>query len=106
MTARLTPHTITRVKERLAGIVKLEDIQAAIAAAETFENERKIYAIVKKYGKTISVKEDNYRGGNGSGINGDCLVAVIKNGKVATIMLSKSYNKKYFNDARLVEYIQ
>lgn len=96
MTERISKHTIERITGRLSGIVTKRDIAIAAAAAKKFEMEEKIYVGIRRFGKMITVEEVGYNGGNGTGINGNCLVAVIKRGEVSTMMVSKEENDWYF----------
>lgn len=96
MTSRISEHTIERINGRLNGIITEADIKLAEKAARYFESEKKIYVGIRRFGRTIKIHEAGYVGGNGTGINGNCLVAVIKNGTISTIMVAKEENKSYF----------
>lgn len=93
---RISSHTRLRIKGRLAGIVTNQDFLNAVAGAEKYRTEPKIYIGVRRFGRTISINEHGYEGGNGTGINGDCLVAVVKHGVIITMMASHEKNDWYF----------
>lgn len=96
---RISDHTIERISGRLNGIVTKADIAIATAAAKKFETEEKIYVGIRRFGRMISIDEAGYEKvdtGNGTGINGNCLVAVIKRGEIKTLMVAKEENDWYF----------
>ena len=95
-------HAKSRVSERLQGLITAIDLNKIERKSIELQNSPKVYFMVTKFDQVHHINEQGYKGGNGRGINGDCLVAVYKYGKVATVMLAKSWATSYFSDAPMV----
>ena len=95
-------HAQIRVSERLGELVTQNDLNKITQKSAELQNKAKVYFMVKKFDKVHHINERGYKGGDGRGINGDCIVAVFKHGRVATVMLAKSWASKYFSDAPMV----
>jgi len=94
-------HLEARVDSRLKGLVTSTDLNKIRRFAQLRKDCEKFYLVVRTF-KPIKINEVGYDGGNGKGIRGDSLVAVIKNGVVVTIMVSWHQDKRYFSDAPVV----
>lgn len=94
---RISPHVIFRSRGRLGDYITEDDLLKASKAAERYQKEDKVYALLRKFGKPIdTIYEGTYD------INGDSLVAVIRNGAVVTIMIGWANRSNYYRrDSRL-----
>jgi hypothetical protein len=90
------PHALYRIKGRLADYVEQADLIKACAAARRFQKETKVYVLLKSLDEPIRFYENTYD------VSGNSLVAVIRSGKVITLMIAWSNRKYYFRrDSRL-----
>jgi hypothetical protein len=90
-------HVTHRMNHRLAGLIT----PAEITRAEIFAQNHttgKYYIELKNFHRTIHL-EDN----ENDNINGDVIVAVVKFGRIATIMLTKSWRPQYFSDGKYIQ---
>lgn len=92
-----TEHAILRAAGRLKGLVREQDIQKIQKLAPKYSRAGKVYLMLHRFGKCIDTMwEGNFP------INGDCLVAVLEDGKVKTVMVTKSWRRDYFyRDSKL-----
>ena len=95
-------HARNRVTSRLGTLVTRSDLDKIARKNTELQKMSKAYFMVKKFDQVHHINEKGYTGGDGRGINGDCIVAVFKHGRVATVMLAKSWASKYFSDAPMV----
>jgi hypothetical protein len=97
----ITSHAVDRIENRLSGIITKDDEVKIVEATQKFtKRDQKYYVIIRKFGRTIHLAEKL----NGQDIYGDCLIAVIKNCEVRTVMMGKSWWHDYFNrDGKLVQ---
>ena len=94
-------HLEERIDRRLKGLVTSTDLNKIRRFAQMRKECPKFYLVVRTF-NPIKINEDGYDGGNGTGIRGDSLIAVIKNGVVVTIMLSWHKDKRYFSDSPMI----
>jgi hypothetical protein len=91
----ITEHTAQRASERLATLINAADVQKAIEFAHQ-HRAGKFYLVLAQFEKVVHLPNDP------ANVNGDGVVAVIKDGKVATFMLTKLWRAEYFSDGTLV----
>lgn len=97
---RFQSHAVARIDKRLAHLVREQDLEKIAEAARRYRmTTAKIYFVVRRFDQVVHIDEDI--DGSGDGINGDAIVAIIKRGKVITIMLTKSWRDHYFSDGIL-----
>ena len=95
-------HARDRIDNRLKNLITPIELNKLNMATRANKSLDKVYIVIKKFGKTITIEEAGYTGGNGKGLRGDALVAVVKLGELTTVMLSHSKDRKYFSDAPMV----
>ena len=99
-TAQINEHAIARMTQRLASVLDQNDQTKIEQVAKEFGGRKgKFYVQVKDFGGRkihLSDKENN-------SINGDVIVAVLKDGILKTVMLAKSWRSDYFSDGKYVK---
>jgi len=99
-TAQIEKHAIARMTERLASVLDQNDQTKIEQVAKEFGGRRgKYYVEVKNFGGRKIHLEDR----ENNNINGDVIVAVLKDGILKTVMLAKSWRSEYFSDGRYIK---
>jgi SMC interacting uncharacterized protein involved in chromosome segregation len=95
-TNSVSTHAIGRTQNRLNGLVTDEMVQRAAQFASSHNPNQKYYLVLRKFDRPISIPTLDQPG--------DEIMAVIKHGIVATIMLAKSWRAtSYFSDGIIIQ---
>jgi hypothetical protein len=87
-------HTYKRINERLRDLVTPQMIRRAVHVANIV-GDGKYYIELKKFDDCLHID-------CAENVNGDAVVAVVRNHLIVTIMLAKSWKREYFSDGRYV----
>lgn len=88
----ISTHAGSRISGRLAGLVSDQMVSFAERLAQVV-GSGKYYVELARFDREVHLP------GN---VNGDVIVAVIRQNQVSTVMLGKSWKKAYFADGRYV----
>lgn len=92
-------HAVNRATTRLSSVVTEDDVRRVNEYCRRHRRElnSKKYLFVRRLGSLVHLEDcDN------DDINGDVLVAIVKSGVVASIMVGKSWRSDYFSDGEIV----
>lgn len=93
-------HAIKRMTGRLSSLLDANDLNKISNVTKQFGGRRgKFYVEIKNFGGRLMHLEDN----ENDNINGDVIVAVVREGELKTVMLSKSWRKNYFSDGKYIK---
>jgi len=85
-------HIYNRLNKRLNGLVTNHMVKRALHIASII-GTGKYYIELAKLNDCIHLPED---------VNGDVILAIIKDNELCTIMLAKSWKRNYYSDGKYV----